>query len=85
MYEDRKQWSLGVGQRRKTFWTRYIHTYFKKMERYLRVNLLGPVPRLIKKEFTGQRPHKGWETLPLNIVGLGCRANRRVCVISTYC
>ena len=22
-WEDRKQWSLGVGQRRKTFWTRY--------------------------------------------------------------
>jgi hypothetical protein len=26
-WEDRKQWSLGVGQRRKTFWNRYIHTY----------------------------------------------------------
>ena len=26
-WEDRKQWSLGVGQRRRTFWTRYIHTY----------------------------------------------------------
>jgi len=25
-WEDRKQWSLGVGQRRKTFRTRYIHT-----------------------------------------------------------
>jgi len=27
-WEDRKQWSLGVGQRRKTFWNRYtyIHT-----------------------------------------------------------
>jgi len=25
-WEDRKQCSLGVGQRRKTFWTRYIHT-----------------------------------------------------------
>ena len=24
----------------------------KKMERYLRVNLLGPDPRLMKKEFT---------------------------------
>jgi hypothetical protein len=22
--EDRKQWSLGVGHRRKTFWNRYI-------------------------------------------------------------
>ena len=27
----------------------------KKMERYLRVNLLGPGPRLMKKEFTGPR------------------------------
>jgi len=24
---------------------------------------LGPGPRLIKKEFTGPRSHKGWETL----------------------
>ena len=31
----------------------------KKLERYLRVNLLGPGPRLIKKEFTGPRSHKG--------------------------
>jgi len=31
----------------------------KKMERYLRVNLLGPGPRLMKKEFTGLRSHKG--------------------------
>ena len=23
-WEDRKQWSLDVGQRRKTFWNRYI-------------------------------------------------------------
>jgi len=35
----------------------------KKMERYLPVSLLGPGPRLIKKEFTGPRSHKGWETL----------------------
>jgi len=35
----------------------------KKMGRYLWVNLLGPVPRLIKKEFTGSRSHKDWETL----------------------
>ena len=35
----------------------------KKMERYLRVNLLGAGPRLMKKEFTGPRSHKGWETL----------------------
>jgi len=35
----------------------------KKFERYLRVNLLGPGPRLMKKEFTWPRSHKGWETL----------------------
>jgi len=29
------------------------------MERYLRVNLLGPGPHLMKKEFTGLRSHKG--------------------------
>jgi len=31
----------------------------KKMERYLPVNLLGPGPRLIKKEFTRPWSHKG--------------------------
>ena len=31
----------------------------KYLERYLRVNLLGPGPRFIKKEFTGPRSHKG--------------------------
>jgi len=30
----------------------------KKMERCLRVNLLGPDPRLMKKEFTGPRSYK---------------------------
>ena len=35
----------------------------KKMERYLRVNLLGPGPLLMEKEFTGPRSHKGSETL----------------------
>ena len=35
----------------------------KKLERYLRVNLLGLGPRLMKKEFTGPQSHKGWETL----------------------
>jgi hypothetical protein len=39
------------------------YTNLKKMERYLQVNLLGPDPRLIKKEFTGPRSHKVWETL----------------------
>jgi len=32
----------------------------KKMERYLRVNLLGPGPHLMKKEFTGPQSDKGW-------------------------
>ena len=41
------------------------------MERYLRVNLLGPGPRLMKKEFTGPRSHKGWETLPVDCVTCG--------------
>jgi hypothetical protein len=27
-WEDRKQWSLGVGQRGKTFRTRYIYIFF---------------------------------------------------------
>jgi len=42
-----------------------INTYvnliyeLKKMERYLRVNLLGPGPRLMKKEFTEPRSDKG--------------------------
>jgi len=31
----------------------------KKLERYLRVNLLGPSPRLLEKEFTGPWSHKG--------------------------
>jgi len=31
----------------------------KKLERYLRVNLLEPGPRLIKKGFTGPQSHKG--------------------------
>jgi len=29
----------------------------EKLERYLRVNLLGPGPRLVEKEFTEPRPH----------------------------
>ena len=31
----------------------------KKIERYLRVNSLGPGPRLMKKKFTGPRSHTG--------------------------
>jgi len=30
----------------------------KKLETYLQVNLLGPGPRLLKKEFTEPRSHK---------------------------
>jgi len=42
-----------------------INTYvslmyeLKKLDRYLRVNLLGPGPPLTKKEFTGPQSHKG--------------------------
>ena len=35
----------------------------KKLKRYLRVNLLGPGPRRMKKKITGPRSHKGSETL----------------------
>jgi len=38
----------------------------KNMERYLRVNLLGPGPRLMEKEFTGPWSHKGWWNIDLN-------------------
>jgi len=37
-----------------------------KTERYLRINVLGPDPRRMKKEFTGSLSDKGWET-PLYI------------------
>ena len=40
----------------------------KKMERYLRVNLLGPGPRRMKKEFTGPPSHEGWEKLSKELV-----------------
>jgi len=39
----------------------------KKLERYWQVNLLGPDPSLMKKEFTGPPSHKGWETLFYNM------------------
>jgi len=42
----------------------------KKMERYLRVNLLGPGPHLMKKGFTGPRSHKSSETLCYSIIGI---------------
>jgi len=40
----------------------------KKMKSYVRVNLLGLGPRLMKKEFTGPRSPKSWETLYQNRV-----------------
>jgi len=46
------------------------------MERYLRVNLLGPGPRLMKKEFTGPRSHKG-----LRYTALYVPTNYTACVI----
>jgi len=36
---------------------------FKKLKRYLQVNLLEPGPCLMKKVFTWPRTHKIWETL----------------------
>ena len=37
---------------------RLMYELKKNLERHLRVNLLGPDLRLIKKEFTGLRSHK---------------------------
>jgi len=37
----------------------FMYELKKKLDRYLRVNLLGPGPLLMKKEFTGPRSHKG--------------------------
>jgi hypothetical protein len=39
------------------------------MERYLRVNLLGLGPRLMKKEFTGSQSHKDSETVAYTTEG----------------
>jgi len=54
----------------------------KKMERYLRVNLLGPCPRLMKKEFTGPRSHrveKHCIRLYVDAWRLDCSAHYIVC------
>ena len=45
----------------------------KKLERYLRVNLLGPGPRLLKKEFTGPWSYKGWQRLLWTILKLNVK------------
>jgi len=52
------------------------------MERYLRVNLLGPGPRLMKKYFTGPRSHKDRETL-LYSVHTGSGAHLAFCPVGT--
>ena len=52
----------------------------KKLERYLRVTLLGPGPSLIKKEFTGPRSHKGWETLVYRIPNHPSISKREYCI-----
>jgi hypothetical protein len=41
----------------------YCINFKKKLERYFRVNLFGPGPRLMEKELTGPRSDKGGETL----------------------
>jgi hypothetical protein len=33
-WEDRKQWSLGVGQRRKTFWNRYTYILYHHVSKW---------------------------------------------------
>jgi len=43
------------------------------MESYLRVNFLGPGHLLMRKEFTGPRSHKGWETLIYRATGSSYR------------
>ena len=40
-----------------------VYELKKKLESYWQVNLLGPGPRLMEKEFTGPPSHKGWKTL----------------------
>jgi hypothetical protein len=32
-WEDRKRWSLGVGQRRKTFWNRHTYIQYKDFKK----------------------------------------------------
>jgi len=50
------------------------------MEKYLLVNMLGQDPRLVKKEFTGPRSHKGAETLVYDITRHGAGpGGRAVC------
>ena len=51
------------------FYVSLMYELKKKLERHLRVNLLGPGPCLMKKEFTGPRSHKfekHWSKLSYN-------------------
>ena len=51
-----------------------------KLERYLRVNLLGPGPRLIKKNLPGSdlaKVEKRWSSLYYNLTAGGRKENRR--------
>jgi len=41
--------------------------------------MLGPGPRLMKKEFTMPRSHKGWETLSYTIVSRKVAENKSRC------
>jgi len=43
-WDDRKRWSLGVGQLRTTFWNRYINTYCNKFSAYVHHNTFVLVP-----------------------------------------
>ena len=54
----------------------------KKLERYLRVNMLEPGPRLMKKEFTGSRSHKDWETLLYATIVVGVGLTVRSLIVS---
>ena len=64
-------WKKNLPGRGQVFTSKYVGTgpssYEKRIHRaavrYLRVNMLGPDPRLVDKEFTGPRSQKDWETL----------------------
>jgi len=53
----------------------------KKNLNLFSVNMLGPGPRLMKKEFTGPRSHKGWEiqTALLDVYEAGAPCKRVAC------
>ena len=59
----------------------------KKMERYLRVNLFGPGPRLMKKEFTGAGVSQRLRNTALDHCGVPSAAVSTVCTehSSSYC